>query len=144
MIGTRKKFSNTLFKNNDPKSRQIVKDYMAKQGIKVIDNPNKYGVDLLSEDDSLHIEVEHRLVWTEPEFPFEEINLPERKAKFFLENHVAYFILSAGYQYIGMIDGKTLRTYLVDYNLKESSNKFVRHNEYFYKIPKLAFKWDKI
>jgi len=146
MIGVNKPFSKSLFRGNDPKSRRIVKEYFAKQSPPIImeDNLNKYGIDLISKDGSLQIEVEHRLVWIDEEFPFEEINLPERKAKFFVENSAAYAILSRDYSHIGMIDGKTLRTYIVDYNLKESSNKYVRENEYFYKIPKSAFAWRKI
>jgi len=144
MVGLHKPFSKSLFQGNDPKSRRIVKDYLAKQDIVVEDNPNKFGVDLVSKDGTLHVEVEHRLVWTEEEFPYEEINIPERKAKFFIDNCVAYFILSAGYKHIGMISGKTLRPFLVDYNLKESSNKYMRSSEYFYKVPKSAFTWAKL
>ena len=144
MYGTRKPFSKSLHQKNDPQSRKIVKEYLAKQGIIVQDNPDKYGVDLISEDQSLQVEVEHRLSWTNEEFNFDTVNLPERKAKFFVANHIAYFILSCDYSRIGMIDGKTLRNYIVDENLKESSNKYVRQGEYFYKIPSDAFKWDKL
>ena len=144
MCGTQKKFSKALHQANDPKSRKVVKEFLAKQGIVVEDNPNRFGVDLISKDGTLQIEVEHRLVWQSEEFPFEEINVPERKAKFFIENHIAYAILSASYSHIGMIDGKTLRSYLVDNNLKESSNKYVKYGEFFYKIPKNAFKWTKV
>ena len=144
MIGEHKKFSPKLFRQNDPTSRKVVKEYLAKQGIVVNDNTNRYGVDLISEDGALQVEVEHRLVWDDDDFPFSEINVPERKAKFFVENSIAYFILSRDYSHIGMIDGKILRQYIVDYNLKESSNKYVREGEYFYKVPKDAFKWDKI
>lgn len=144
MIGLRKPFNKKLFSNNDPKSRKVVKEYLAKQGIIVNDNDNKYGVDLISEDLSLQVEVEHRNVWTEDVFPFSEINLPERKAKFFVENKIAYFILSGDYSHMGMIDGKTIMKYIVVENLKESSNKYVRAGEFFYKIPCDAFKWVKL
>lgn len=144
MIGVSKKFSQSLHRSNDPKSRRVVKEYLAKQGIAVDDNPNKFGVDLISKDGTLQIEVEHRLVWADEEFPFEEINVPERKAKFFKENYIGYAILSRDYTHVGMIDGKTLRSFLVDENLKESPNKFVRENEYFYKVPKSAFRWMKV
>jgi hypothetical protein len=144
MIGERKKFSKTLHSRHDPKSRSVVKEYLARRGIKVHDNPDKFGVDLIAEDGTLQVEVEHRLIWEGPDFPFSEINVPERKAKFFVENSVAYFILSRDYTHIGMIDGKTLMKYLIDENLKESPNKYVRENEYFYKVPITAFTWEKI
>lgn len=144
MIGVSKKFSKTLYKANDPKSRRVVKEYLAKQGILVEDNDNRFGVDLVSKDGTLQVEVEHRLVWTGEDFPYAEVNVPERKAKFFVEKSVAYFILSRDYSYIGMIDGKTLKPFIVDLNLKECSNKYVKENEYFYKVPTKAFKWDKV
>jgi hypothetical protein len=37
-----------------------------------------------------------------------------------------------------------LMKYLIDDNLKESPNKYVRENEYFYKVPISAFRWAKI
>ena len=144
MVGIHKRFDKALFKANDPKSRKVVKEYLLKQEIPVEDNPNKFGVDLISKDGSLQIEIEHRLVWVNEEFPFSEVNLPERKAKFFVENSIAYFILSKDYSYIGMVSGIVLRKHMVETNLKESSNKYVRKGEYFYKIPKSAFKWDKL
>lgn len=144
MIGAYKKFSPTLLKNNDPQSRKVVKEYFGKRKIPLEDNPNKFGVDLISKDGSIQIEIEHRLVWKTPEFPFAEINVPERKAKFFVENHICYVILSEDYSHIGMIDGKRLMKYLVTDNLKESSNKYVRQGELFYKVPKEAFTWKKI
>jgi hypothetical protein len=144
MIGVSKKFSSSLLKSNDPKSRKVVKEYFAKQNIPLEDNENKYGVDLISKDGSIQIEVEHRLVWKSAEFPFAEVNVPERKAKFFVENHICYVILSEDYSHIGMIDGKRLMPYLITENLKESSNKYVREGEMFYKVPKEAFTWKKI
>lgn len=144
MFGERKPFSHALHQKNDPQSRRIVKEYFLRNKMPLNDNPNKYGVDLISEDESLQVEVEHRLVWKAEEFPFAEVNLPERKAKFFVDNHICYAILSYDYSHIGLIDGKTLRQYINDDTLKESSNKYVRQGELFYKIPKSAFKWDKI
>ena len=81
------------------------------------------------------------MVWVNDDFPYETVNLPERKAKYFVANSVAYVILSKDYSRMGIIDGKTIMKYIVDENLKESSNKFVRKNEYFYKIPSTSFKW---
>ena len=144
MFGERKPFSKSLHQKNDPQSRRIVKEYFLRHNMPLNDNPNKYGVDLISEDQSLQVEVEHRLVWKDEEFPFDEINVPERKAKFFVENHISYVILSCDYSHIGLIDGKTIQKYMTNDNLKESSNKYVRQGEYFYKVPKSAFRWDKI
>lgn len=144
MMGEHKKFSRVLFRQNDPKSKKVVKEYFIRKNILLEDNTDKYGVDLLSKDGSLQIEVEHRLVWDEEEFPYSDVNVPERKAKYFVENHICYVILSRDYSRIGMIDGKTLMKYINDDTLQESSNKFVKQGEYFFKVPKSEFKWDKI
>ncbi len=144
MLGKHKKFSKSLHRKNDPRSREIVKEYLNKNGIQVEDNPNKFGVDLISEDGTLQVEVEHRNIWQSEDFPYEEINVPERKAKFFVQQSVSYVILSKDYSHIGLIDGKEIMKHIIDDNLKMVSNKYIKQGEYFYKIPKSAFKWDQV
>lgn len=141
MKGAYKQFDQKLFNQNDPKSRAVVKQYLSNNGIDVNDNANKYGVDLVSENGEVKIEVERRLVWKNEKFPFNEINLPERKAKFFKENNVSYAIVSEDYKRIGLINGKNIQEYITDANLKENPNKFVGAGEMFYKIPRDKFKW---
>jgi hypothetical protein len=141
MIGAYKKFDAALFDNNDPKSREVVKSYLASNGIPVNDNPDKYGVDLISSDGKIKVEVERRLVWKSVEFPFNEINIPERKAKFFKDQSVAYVIVSVDYTRIGMIQGKTLTDFIKTDNLKENPNLYTSRGEMFFKVPKSAFKW---
>jgi hypothetical protein len=144
MKGAYKQFDQKLFNQNDPKSREVVKTYLAANNIPVDDNPDKYGVDLISTDGSLKIEVERRLVWDYFEFPFNDINLPERKAKFFVENNVAYIIVSKDYSRLGIINGKTIKEYINTKNLKENRNRLVDSGELFYKLPKDKFKWVKV
>jgi hypothetical protein len=144
MKGAYKKFDQKLFNENDPKSRKIIKDFFKKYNIILVDNEDQYGVDLLSEDKSVKFELERRLVWNKTEFPFSDVNLPERKAKFFLENNVSYIIISNDYSHIGVIMGREIKNYLNHDNLKESANKFVSKGEMFYKLPKSKFKWIKL
>ena len=144
MKGSYKKFDQKLFNDNDPKSREIVINFFKKYNIILKDNEDKYGVDLISEDGSMKFELERRLVWNKTEFPFSDINLPERKAKFFLQNNVSYIIISNDYSHIGIIMGGDIKEYIKNTNLKESANKFVSRGEMFYKLPKHKFKWIKI
>lgn len=139
-----KEFSKALFQRNDPKSRKIVMEYFKKRKISLVHNENKFGVDLVAEDGSMSVEVEHRNSWQNAEFPFDTVNVPERKAKYFVESNVHYAILSKDYSHIGMIAGKELRKYITESTLTECSNKFIKEGEFFYKVPKLAFVWDKI
>ena len=141
MIGINKPFSKSLHSKNDPKSRKITKEFFAKRGVTLVDHPNKFDIDLMTEDGGLRVEVEHRLVWTEPEFPFSEVNVPQRKAKFFREGKTDYVILSERYTHIGFISADSIKNYMEDKHLKESPNKYVEKDEYFYKIPKDKFEW---
>ena len=110
----------------------------------VTDNPNQYGVDLISEDGTLQVEVEHRPPWSDEEFPFSEVNVPERKAKFLKEGKVQYVILSRDYSHLGIISGDAVKPFIVDENLALNKNKYVRNDEYFFKVPTSAFKWVKV
>ena len=144
-FGKQKKFSKSLHAANDPKSREIVKEFYKKEhNIILNDGASRYGVDLVSDDEKTQVEVEHRLIWKEPKFPFSDINVPERKKKFFADGKVDYVILSLDYSHIGHITGKKIKKYMEDEFLKESSNKHIRHGEYFYKVPTDAFTWKKI
>lgn len=144
MIGKYKKFDKQLFEQNDLKSRQVVKKFFLSKNIVVDDNPNKYGVDLISDDEKVQIEIERRPTWTKEQFPYSEINIPERKAKFFKNDRVSYVIVSNDYSRLGIIQGKKLINFINNNYLKESSNRFVSSGEMFYKIPKEEFKWFKI
>jgi len=144
MYGASKRFSQSLHQGNDPKSRTVVKDFLAKNGLVVKDNPDRYGVDLISDDGTLKIEVEHRLPWVEDEFPYSEINVPERKAKFLKDGNVQYIILSRAYTWLGIVMGKEIKPYIVDDNLVVNPNKYVRNDEYFFKVPRDVFRWVKV
>ena len=139
----RKPFSRELHRANDPPARKVVKEYLKKQGILVEDNPNQFGVDLVSADGTLLIEVEHRLPWREEEFPFEQVNIPRRK-KYLGEGKIQYFILSHDYSHLGMINGAGVKQYIVDENLHLNKNRFVADGEFFYKVPRNAFRWVKL
>lgn len=144
MHGKSKRFSPSLHLSNDPKSRKVVKDFLARYGLMVNDNENKYGVDLISSDGTLQIELERRLPWVDEEFPYNEVNVPERKAKFLKDGDVQYIILSREFDRLGIIMGKNVKPFIVDDNLVANPNKYVREGEFFYKVPKQAFKWVKV
>lgn len=144
MIGEYKSFSKSLHSKNDPQSRTVVIRFFKKKGIPLLENPDKYGVDLISPDGTLQIEIEHRLSWDAPEFPFPDINIPERKAKFFGDDKTQYVILSKDYEYMGVLRGKDMQEYIHNANLHENKNKFVKNGELFFKVPVNKFKWVKV
>ena len=140
MYGVRKRFSQSLSDMHDPKSRQVVKEYLAKQGIIVKDNPNKKGIDLISEDGSIQIELEHRPPWIDEDFPYSDVNIMARK-QYLNQGNVDYIILSRNFKRLGIIKGKDVQPYIVDSNLHHHRNKNVYEGEYVYKIPVSAFTW---
>lgn len=144
MIGVHKHFSTTLHRSNDPQSRKVVIAFFKKKGIPLEENPDKYGIDLISPDGSLQIEIEHRLSWDAPEFPFPDINIPERKAKFFESGNAQYVILSKDFKYMGVLRGQDMLEYIHNSNLHENKNKFVKNGELFFKVPVNKFKWVKV
>ena len=144
MIGVTKPFSQSLHAKNDPKSRKIVKDFFAERGVELVDHPNKYDIDLVSKDGTIRVEVEHRLNWSDPVFPFDEVNVPQRKAKFFEAGNTHYVILSKEYTHIGFISAEKIQKFIKPKFLKESANRFVAEEEYFYKVPKTSFEFYEI
>lgn len=138
----RKPFDQNLLDENDPKSREVVKKYFLSIGITLIDNPDKYGVDLIGVGSKLKVEVERRNVWKTGQFPYAEVNVPERKAKFFRNLDTCYVIVSEDYAYLGGLNPKDTIPFMKD--AKENRNKYVGSGELFYKVPRDKFKWIKI
>jgi hypothetical protein len=145
MIGKHKAFDKKLHAAHDPQSREVVKKYYKdKLGIELVDGKTRYSVDLVSEDEKHSVEVEHRLVWKSDIFPYPDINIAERKKKFFVDGKTDYIILSEDYSHIGIIKGKKIKKYMEDEHLKESRNRFVLKGEFFYKIPIEEFDFVKL
>lgn len=140
-MGYLKVFDPKLFEENDPKSRKIIIEYFKKDNINLKDNIDKYGIDLITEDQSFGVEVEHRLAWKSKHFPFNTINLPERKKKLFNKNGTWYAILSKNFLGIGIVNGEVIREIIANQSPVESSNKYINQGECFYKISKKNFKW---
>jgi len=141
MIGRSKPFDKQLHANNDPKSRIVVKKFFAERDIILVDHPNKCDIDLITEDGKLRVEVEHRNSWNKRDFPYDEVNVPERKAKFFKDGNTYYVILSKNYKRLGFISAAKIQRFIKLQSPKESSNCFMKKGEYFYKIPQTEFEF---
>lgn len=145
MKGQYKSFDGGLFDENDPKSRKVIIEIFKKLNIPLKDDSDKYAIDLIAADGSFSVELEHRPWWKGAEFPFEEVNIPERKARLFnYDKKFYYVILSKDFTRLGMIPGSELKNYIVDDQLKENPNKYVSRGELFYKVPRTAFRWKKV
>lgn len=100
----------------------------------VEDNPDKYGVDLFVRGGLADraIEVEVKRVWTGATFPWNTVQLPERKHKYLLQGlPVEYWLLNNDLTSAIVIYGSSLSKY----EPVEVPNKYLRKGERFYQIP---------
>tara|TARA_R100001510_G_scaffold3169_1_gene2484 strand:- start:7251 stop:7610 length:360 start_codon:yes stop_codon:yes gene_type:complete len=110
---------------------------MTKYGYNVIDNPDRYAQDLIAKptvisnlDFTFLVECEVKAIWKTKEFPYSDVQLPERKQKFFNERTL-FFIWNCHLSRAACFwsqDIKHLPTY-------EVSNKMMAKGERFFKIP---------
>ena len=137
-----KVFDQQLHDENDSPAREVVKRLYSYIGYQLIDNPNKYGVDLIDNESGLCVEVERRLVWEDGQFPFDTVNFLSRKKKFFEDNKYYfsdYAIVSKSMTRVGIIDKDSLMHFVNTTKVEENPNRYVNEGELFYKIPRSAF-----
>ena len=75
--------NNFAVTQHDSISRTIVSNYFNSIGIHLVDNPDIYGIDLITPNYSIGVEVEHNLFWTS-NLNRNYINIFKRKAKYFI------------------------------------------------------------
>jgi hypothetical protein len=128
MSGVKKRFDRSLYKLYDELAKDATRIYYEGLGLKLQDNPDKYRQDLMCDD--YLIECEVKLVWETPEFPYDTVQLPQRKNKFF-GRKTQFFIWNK--------DLTTAATFwshdIKDLEPVEVPNKYVYKGEYFYQIP---------
>lgn len=142
-----KPFEQSLHDDNDLPARKVVQEFYARIGVALIDNPDRYGIDLVETDGPFCVEVERRPVWDKDAFPFVEVNFLERKVKFFrdrLPGSTTYAIVSKDLKGIGIIDDEGIMAVVEKSAPKENPNRFVHDSEFFYKIPRSSFVWFRL
>ena len=131
-----KKFDQSLYDQYDDAGRKIVKNYfLHKLNIIAKDNPDQYGVDLIlyRHDKAIgYAEVEVRNNWKTDAFPYDTLNVPNRKKKL-LTNDLPTFFFSINSIGTRMFCCKAED--ILSCEIKENPNKYVQSNEYFYKVP---------
>lgn len=135
MTSTRKRFDPALYAENDKLARDFVKNLLAGSEYTITDNPKVRGVDLFLHKDGVHvanIECEIKRVWKTPEFPYDTIQLPERKTKYTELNKPTLFVMLNNDQsaYLAIPQQVLLAS-----PKKEVPNKYVYKGEMFYQIP---------
>ena len=132
-----KQFDQSLHDQYDSPGRQVVKNFISsKLNLIAKDNPNIYGVDLLIYNQKSKLvgyaEVEVRNNWSSDTFPYDTLNVPYRKKKL-LENDKPTFFFSVNKPQTRMFCCSA--DTILKSNIEENRNKYVKSDEYFYKIP---------
>ena len=132
---TTKKFSPSLHNKYDNFGREIVKKFVKDTwNLEAKDNPDQYGIDLViykGEKKVGYAEVEVRTNWKGLEFPFDELNVPERKGKLF-NNDLPSLLFSVNQKGTALM--YCTESVLLESRKEVSPNKYLK-NEKFFKIP---------
>lgn len=137
-----KQFDPALFESNDARARAAVLGYIQSLGLHCVENPDKYGPDLVLYSGfrkGSYIEVECKLVWRAgTEFQWDTLQIPERKGKFMrLGLPIEFWILREDLLAALVIPEESLSKA----PLVEVANKLVPLGEKFYRVPVIECEW---
>src|SRR5574343_269466 len=93
-MSIRKPFDESLYEANDKSACSRVSEYLGGDWQR---HPDQYGVDLYSPYLGEYVEVEVKLVWTAPRFPWPTLQIPCRKERLIQAvgpDNLAFWILS--------------------------------------------------
>ena len=130
----RKKFDYELFKQNDKLAREVGKAYWKSKGKTAIDNPDRYGPDLVV-DGEFYCEMEIKRAWKGKDFKYKTCQIPHRKAKYLdkdkysMQTH--FLILNNEQEYAFFIKGEDVEASPV----VEVPNRYVPSGEMFFQVP---------
>jgi hypothetical protein len=127
-------FSQKAFNENDERAKNKVKE-MFKSRFQIEDNTDRYGIDLIFKREGrirYYVEVEVKNLWSGQTFPWDEINVPARKEKYFnVYTNSMYIMFNTDLTSCFVISGKTI----LESPKKEVSNTRNLTGEYFFKVP---------
>ena len=138
-MSARKPFDKKLYEKYDKLARIATKAHLKKKGFTAVDHHDKYAQDLIASktdewgvnySDPFCVECEVKIVWSGPNFPYDTVQLPQRKKKFFKELTL-FYIWNKELTHAVMFWSQKVK------HLKpvEVKNKYVGRGEYFYQIP---------
>tara|TARA_B100000287_G_scaffold397470_1_gene414087 strand:- start:1263 stop:1706 length:444 start_codon:yes stop_codon:yes gene_type:complete len=133
-----KRFSKSLFEKNDEEAKNAVEFLKDHFGVDEFqDGETRYKIDrkgYRNGNHCLNVEVEIKQHWKDGQepFPYDEINLPSRKGKYFDLELPTYFVIFSADCKGAVIFSDTVAK---NSEMKEVPNRYVPKGEMFYKIP---------
>ena len=128
-MGVRKVFNPKSHARSDASGKKTVIKYLKSIGIEAIENPNRYGIDLIVPGSDVTYEIEQRSVWIENWF-YSSVHVPERKKKF-MQDKMVYAVVNRDCNKIMFCTSEVIR----QYTPIEIPNKAVSSGEEFYDVP---------
>ena len=129
-----KQFDQSLHDQYDEPAKDFVKKYYHELDIQAVDNPDRFGVDLILYKDTIKIgyaEVEVCAGWTGAIYPFKTYHVPIRKSRFFnLDLPTYFFSISNTFLQALYINGDEI----LSSPIIEVANKYVPKLEQFFDI----------
>lgn len=139
-----KRFDKALFEENDKKCRDKVKQLLDHTEFSVSDNVKVRGVDLLLYKAGEHIgyiEVERKAVWKGPDFKYDNVQFPERKAKYAkLDKPTTFVMFNEDMTKFLVVK----HTDLLSSPCVEVPNKYMYKGENFFQVPLTTVKFNDI
>ena len=116
---------------HDAHTKEVARQFWIKLGYNCIENPDKYGVDLLvtGKGRKFDCEVEVKTGWHGPELEFPTLRIPFRKKKF-TKGRVTFFVLNNARSHAAVVS----RQKLLKSPVVQVKNKMVPMGDYFYEI----------
>lgn len=142
---TRKHFDRELYNKYDVMAKAKANEIFATGGWTIENNEKKMGVDFLvfDEDDNhvAYLEVEVKTNWEEKEFPYSDVQWPERKWKYCnLDKPTIFMMFNIDASHYLTARGETL----LSSKLEMVRNKYVRYGENFFKVPVSKITFDNV
>ena len=127
----RKKFNKELYNHNDPAKFKAIEYFKSKNKNAVV-NPDDYGIDLIV-DDTFYCEVEVKHNWKGINFPFQTLQIPERKTKFakISDKPVMFMVFNSEHTHAFLAKA----TDVLRSRMQEVPNKYVPEGEMFFQVP---------
>jgi len=128
-MAVRKTFDPKAHARSDAPGKQTVITYLKTIGIEAIENPNKFGIDLIVPGSDVTYEVEQRSIWVNDWF-YASVHVPERKKKF-MQDKMVYAVVNRNCTKIMFCPSEVIRKY----KPIEVPNRAVSNGEEFYDVP---------
>lgn len=129
-----KKFSANLHEKHDSAAKHKAIAYFSKNyGLNLKENEDRFGPDLKAfngEEFIGYVECEQKNNWDKDKFPFKDVQIPARKAKFLVEVAIIFFMLNKDGSKALHIDGVDV----AESSTAEVPNVHVEKGEQFYKV----------